>query len=53
MHSTVKISGLKSRQRYYARHLVLEEHEILSSGGKISVPKVNNKIEMILKMDML
>jgi hypothetical protein len=33
--------------------LVLVEHEVLSSGGKISVPKVKRKIELILKMDML
>lgn len=53
MHRNVKISGLKSRQRYYARRLVLVEHEVLSSGGKISVPKVKRKIELILKTDML
>ncbi len=33
--------------------IVLVEHEMLSSGGKISVPKVKRKIEMILKMDAL
>ena len=33
--------------------IVLVEHEVLSSGGKISVPKVKRKIELILKMDTL
>jgi len=33
--------------------IVLVEHEVLSSGGKISVPKIKRKIEMILKMDTL
>jgi len=33
--------------------IVLVEHEVFSSGGKISVPKVIRKIELILKTDML
>jgi disulfide oxidoreductase YuzD len=33
--------------------IVLVEHEMLSSGGKISVPKVKRKIEMLLNIDML